>query len=139
VHNVDVLRTIDLRRMLEFHRENQNLATLAVQDRKTSRYLLFDDQMRLCGRQFGSDAPEMARSCPQSRAWAFSGIHVISPRLLAMINEQGAFSIIPVYLRLSAQGERIAAFRSDDYYWLDLGKPENVQRATRDLRRQSVM
>ena len=47
LHNVDVLSTIDLRRMVEFHRENQALATLAVQDRKTSRYLLFDEHFNL--------------------------------------------------------------------------------------------
>ncbi len=51
VHNVDVLSSIDLGRMLEFHGERQALATLAVQHRDSSRQLLFDDQSRLCGRQ----------------------------------------------------------------------------------------
>src|SRR5438477_10707228 len=37
VHNVDVISTIDLRRMVEFHSENQALATVAVKDRKTTR------------------------------------------------------------------------------------------------------
>ena len=45
VHNVDVISTIDLRRMVQFHTENQALATLAVKDRETSRYLLFDEQL----------------------------------------------------------------------------------------------
>src|SRR5216683_3024224 len=62
VHNVDVLSTIDLRRMVQFHTENQALATLAVQDRETSRYLLFDDQLQLCGRRSGADQePELVR------------------------------------------------------------------------------
>ena len=43
LHNVDVISTIDLRRMLESHVAKKALATLAVQDRKTSRYLLFDE------------------------------------------------------------------------------------------------
>ena len=51
LHNVDVISTIDLRRMVQFHIENQALATLAVQDRETSRYLLFDEQLQLCGRR----------------------------------------------------------------------------------------
>ena len=55
LHNVDVISTIDLRRMVQFHTENQALATLAVQDRKTSRYLLFDEQLQLCGRRSGRD------------------------------------------------------------------------------------
>jgi len=138
LHNVDVLSTIDLRKMVESHEQSHALATLAVQERKTSRYLLFDEQNHLCGRQSGNDTPEMVRSCPQARGLAFSGIHIISPRLLTMITEESAFSIIPVYLRLAAQGEKIAAFRADDSYWLDLGKPENIERAKQDLRRQPL-
>jgi len=55
LHNVDVLSAIDLHRMLLFHRENQALATLAVQQRETSRYLLFDEHGQLCGRRAGID------------------------------------------------------------------------------------
>jgi NDP-sugar pyrophosphorylase family protein len=144
VHNVDVLSTIDLRRMVQFHNENQALATLAVQDRKTSRYLLFDGQRQLCGRRSGSDQePELihsssVQSSQQTHALAFSGIHVVSPRLLAMMTENGAFSIITTYLRLAAQGERILAFRADEYYWSDLGRPENLAQAAEDLKRRVI-
>src|ERR1700722_8468275 len=65
LHNVDVLSTIDLDRMVQFHRQNQALATLAVQDRETSRYLMFDEQNQLCGRRAGrAGAPELVRSSP---------------------------------------------------------------------------
>ncbi len=138
VHNVDVLSTIDLRRMVQFHTENQALATLAVQDRKTSRYLLFDDQLQLRGRRSGDDQPEFVGSRQQAHALAFSGIHVISPRFLKMMNEDGAFSIITPYMRLAAQGEKILAFRADEYYWRDLGQPENVAQAAEDLRQKVV-
>ena len=139
VHNVDVLSTIDMQRMVEFHAENQALATLAVQERKTSRYLLFDDQHRLCGRQLFSNQPELVRGCPQAQALAFSGIHVVSPRLLKMMSEDGTFSIVTSYLRLAAEGERIFAFRADQYYWRDLGKPENVAQAAEDLKQKVIV
>lgn len=139
LHNVDVLSDIDLDRMVKFHRENDALATLAVQKRETSRYLLFDEQYRLCGRRRGREpAPEIVRSSEHLQALAFSGVHVISWRFLEMIEEQGAFSIISSYLRLSGQGEKIAAFRADQYYWRDLGKPENVAQAAQDVERQVV-
>ena len=83
LHNVDVISTIDLRRMVQFHIEQKALATLAVQDRETSRYLLFDEQLQLCGRRAGPMQHQNwfgLRS--QLQALAFSGIHVISPRLL---------------------------------------------------------
>jgi NDP-sugar pyrophosphorylase family protein len=136
VHNVDVLSTIDLQHMMQFHDDNQALATLAVQDRKTSRYLLFDDHLQLCGRRTGSDPPELVGRRQSAQALAFSGIHVVSPRLLAMLSEEGAFSIINSYLRLAATGERILAFRADEYYWRDLGTPENVAEAAQDLKQK---
>ena len=138
VHNVDVLSTIDLRRMVQFHTEKQALATLAVQDRKTSRYLLFDDHLQLCGRRSGADQPEFVGGRQQAHALAFSGIHVISPRLLAMMVEDGAFSIVASYMRLAAQGEKILAFRADEYYWRDLGNPENLAQAAKDLKQKVI-
>ncbi len=139
VHNVDVLSTIDLGRMVQFHSDHQALATLAVQDRKTSRYLLFDDQLQLCGRRAGSDREsQLVRACERSQALAFSGIHVISPRLLRMMSEEGAFSIITTYLRLAGQGEKICAFRADEYYWRDLGRPKGVAQAALDLEQNVI-
>lgn len=134
LHNVDVLSTIDLERMVQSHRENQALATLAVQERETSRYLLFDAQNQLCGRRAGRDRePEIVRACGQTQALAFSGVHVISPRLLSRMTEDGVFSIIDSYLRLAGEGEKIVGFRADEYYWRDLGRPENVTQAVRDV------
>ncbi len=101
LHNVDVLSMIDIPLMVEVHRLNQALATLAVQDRETSR---------------------------------FSGVHVISPRLFSRMAEDGVFSIIHSYLRLAGEGEKILAFRADEYYWRDLGRPENVVQAAEDVR-----
>ena len=134
LHNVDVISTIDLKRMVESHKQNQALATLAVQERETSRYLLFDEQLQLCGRHAGRDRkPEIVRPSPRTQALAFSGIHVISPRLLANTTEEGVFSIIRSYLRLAGEGEKILAFRADEYYWRDLGKPADLHQAAQDL------
>ena len=140
LHNVDVISTIDLGRMVQFHRGNQALATLAVQDRQTSRYLLFDEQLQLCGRRAGRDQPdELVRASRQLKPLAFSGIHVISPRLLRMMKEEGIFSIITSYLDLAGRQEKIMAFGADEYYWRDLGKPENVRQATLDLKEKALL
>jgi len=133
VHNVDVISAIDLGRMAQFHSENQALATLAVQNRETSRYLLFDERLELCGRRSARDRKtELVRPSQPVQALAFSGIHVVSPRIFPMMTEEGAFSIITSYLRLAAQGERILAFRADEYYWRDLGTAADVPQAARD-------
>jgi len=134
VHNVDVLSTIDFDAMLLFHREHDALATLAVQDRATSRYLLFDESGQLCGRRAGlSGVPELVRPAREPRALAFSGIHILSPRVFSVVSEQGIFSVIPMYLRLAGENESIYAFPADRYYWRDLGRPESRNEAAREI------
>lgn len=127
LHNVDVLSTIDFARMVRFHINQNALATLAVQNRRTSRPLLFDKQGLFRGRATESAPPA---GC---EALAFSGVHVLSPRIFAKMKEDGMFSIIDVYARLAAEGEKIVAFRADDAYWRDLGRPENILQATQDM------
>lgn len=134
LHNVDVLSTIDLQRMVAVHSETQALATLAVQARNSSRQLVFDETLQLCGRRIGRDQnAAMVRNAKESKELAFSGIHIISPRFLALMTEEGVFSIIDCYLRLAAGREKITAFRADEYYWRDLGKPADLQQAARDV------
>jgi NDP-sugar pyrophosphorylase family protein len=134
VHNVDVLSTIDLAAMVRYHAEHNALATLAVEDRETSRYLLFDEQGQLCGRRAGRDAePELVRPVQPVDALAFSGIHVVSPRIFSMFQEEGAFSIIAAYLHLAAQGQKVLAFRAEGAYWRDLGRPQNLLEAAHDV------
>jgi NDP-sugar pyrophosphorylase family protein len=137
LHNVDVVSTVDLRRMVESHQHSGALATLAVQQRDSSRYLLFDREQRLCGRRIGTQ-DEIARASPHQQALAFCGIHVISPGMLPMMKGEGIFSIIESYLDLAARGETIAAFRADEYYWRDLGKPEEIAQAAEDLKQNKM-
>jgi NDP-sugar pyrophosphorylase family protein len=132
VHNVDVLSTIDIDRIRQLHQQTKALATLAVQERDSSRFLLFGDDRELCGRRKTGEPDEIVRSCQPAHAWAFSGIHIISPRIFELMNEDGAFSIIDCYLRLAARGEKIMSFRADEYYWRDLGRPQSVAQAEQE-------
>jgi NDP-sugar pyrophosphorylase family protein len=137
LHNVDVISGIDLGRMIERHRQRRALTTIAVQKRESSRYLLFDERMQLCGRRAGRDGtPEMVRHASEVNAFAFTGIHVISPRMIRMMAEEGVFSIIPTYLRLAGAGKKILGFRADEYYWRDLGKLSALQQAEEDWRKK---
>ncbi|HEY1766334.1 MAG TPA: nucleotidyltransferase family protein [Terracidiphilus sp.] len=134
LHNVDVLSTVDFGSMVRFHTERRALATLAVQNRTTSRPLLFDEHGQFLGRasKRGKDA-EAGSPATGSAPLAFAGIHVLSPLIFEKMPEEGAFSIIDAYVRLAAQAEKILTFRVDDAYWRDLGKPESIQQAARDL------
>ncbi|HEY6972149.1 MAG TPA: sugar phosphate nucleotidyltransferase [Candidatus Angelobacter sp.] len=133
LHNVDVISSIDLRRMTQFHREHEALATLAVQQRKTSRDLVFDAQLQLCDHRAAAMEKAGAASAKQ-QALSFCGIHVISPRLFSVMAEDGVFSIITTYLNLAALGEKILAFRADEYSWRDVGKLESLNEAAREMK-----
>ncbi|HTS09873.1 MAG TPA: nucleotidyltransferase family protein [Candidatus Eisenbacteria bacterium] len=138
LHNVDVISTIDFSQMLQSHEESGALATIAVKDRPSSRYLLFDEKNQLCGRRTAGIAnDERIRPSEETHAYAFCGIHVVSPRLLPMLDEKEAFSIIASYLRLAGQGQVISAFRADGYYWRDLGTPARVKAVAEDLATQA--
>lgn len=134
LHNVDVVSSFDLGRMLRFHKACNALATLAVQRRESSRYLLFDQEGRLCGRRLVREGQEqIAQRAAKMEALPFAGIHVISPAIFAAMTERGAFSIIDAYLRLVAGGEKIVSFRNDECYWRDLGRAEHLRAVEDDL------
>lgn len=129
LHNVDVISTVDLRELLRRHQERAPLVTLAVNERETSRPLLFDDQGLL---GYGTADGALHRVRPAvgpERALGFTGIHVIEPRLVDLIDEEGVFSIIPVYLRLAAAGESILPWDIGDALWVDVGTHERLERA----------
>jgi NDP-sugar pyrophosphorylase family protein len=137
LHNVDVISTIDFQEMLRFHNHHRALATLAVKDRPTSRYLLFDEHQELCGRRLVREQKlEVVRPSQTRAELAFAGVHTISPRLISLLPGAGAFSIIDSYLDLAASGEKILGFRADSYEWRDLGTVESLKKATAELEAQ---
>lgn len=127
VHNVDIISSIDLRRLFNFHVGNEALATLAVKERPTSRQLVFDPDYYLAAWK-NTATGEIKLGCPHARQThflAFSGIHVVSPQLIDLMTESGKFSIIDVYLRLAAT-QPIKGYRHNEDTWLDAGKKENL-------------
>jgi NDP-sugar pyrophosphorylase family protein len=131
LHNADILSDLDLRAMYHAHTgADAPLATLAVMERPSSRRLLFDD-LGLLGRIDEGRGIELRVREPvgAERELAFCGIHVIDPRIFPLLTEQGAFSILEPYLRLAGAGERILPHRIDGAEWLDIGKPEQLERA----------
>ncbi len=130
LHNADVICDVDLRTMYGEHMASRALATLAVNHRQTSRYLLFDG-MGLCGRydKRSGRGAEVHTDCENVSQFAFGGVHIISPKFLDMITETGSFSIIDTYLRLAGQGEHIVSYDMGSCVWHDVGTPERLAQA----------
>lgn len=128
VHNVDILSDIDLRKLYARHISSGALATLAVKNRKTSRYLLFDEVGQMQGWENQSTGEQIipGKNKDNLTSLAFSGIHVISPAIFPLFTETGTFSIIQTYLRL-CPNQQIEAYRHDTGLWIDAGKPEGLE------------
>ncbi len=134
VHNVDVLSNLDLAALYRKHQGSGALATLAVRERPSTRCLLFDANDRLVGRSTPA-GDEWARGpVPECRRLPFDGVQVLSPELLPQMTEAGAFSILKTYLRLAAEGADIRAYRSDAFYWQDIGTAQKLEEARRRAR-----
>jgi len=129
LHNVDVLTTMDYQRLMNFHTSGDALATLAVRQRQTSRYLLFNEERLLCGWCNTRSGEEIiTRYSEEHSALAFSGIQVINPEIFDLIEEEDRFSLISLYLRLS-ENQKILAYLHDTDQWLDVGKPKQLKMA----------
>jgi NDP-sugar pyrophosphorylase family protein len=126
--NVDVISSLDLREVMEFHQNSDPLATLVVRNRETGRLFLFDEDMHLSGWKNFITGEEKAATEKfySSHPFAFSGIHVISPSIFDLITETGMFSIVELYLRL-AKDNIIMGYNDTSDFWLDLGKPGQLE------------
>lgn len=129
VMNVDVLTDLDLSKMIIQHEKEKPLATLAVTIRKTSRYFLFDDLNHLCGwKNEASGEQKMSADAKDFSQKAFSGIHIISPKIFSLIKMTGKFSMVDVYLDL-AKTHTITAFDHSNSKFIDVGRPESILKA----------
>ncbi len=127
--NVDILTDLDLTAMIAFHENLRPLATIATTDRNTSRYFLFDELDNLCGwKNTGTGEERIARGAADLFPRAFSGIHIIDPRIFTLIRQQGKFSMVDVYLSLAGD-EIIKSFDHSGGAFIDVGKPEAVAAA----------
>lgn len=126
VMNVDVLCDLNLQALIDAHVAQKPLATLAVMRRPSSRYLLFDDSMRLQGWR---NEKTGAKRGLAGEAFAFSGIQIVTQRLLQGCLRKGKFSLIDLYLDALESGGIICGFDHSDGKFLDAGKPETLAQA----------
>lgn len=129
VINVDILTDLDLGQMIHHHLQLMPLATLAVTNRTSSRYFLFDQFHNLSGwRNDKTGEERISRLSVDKTPRAFSGIHIIDPRIFSLIRQEGKFSMVDVYLDL-AQSEIIKGFDHSGSKFIDVGKPDSVAKA----------
>jgi len=135
VHNVDILTDLDLYKLYNFQLSNGCIATLAVQQRKSSRYFLFDEQKKLCGWQNEKiNEIKMARK-PEGNLskLAFSGIHAADPIIFNFMPKDKIFSLVDLFLQVASL-HQITYFEHTNSLFMDLGKKENLVKAEQLLK-----
>jgi len=139
VHNVDILSDIDLRELINAHSQKMALATLAVGQRESSRHFLFDGRMMLSGWRNNLTGKEIipTKDRGELKAFAFAGIHVISPQIFEYIHASGPFSIVDAYLSLCSKN-LIYGYDTTSNFVIDVGKPKNFEKAIEFANSQRV-
>lgn len=127
--NCDILTNLNLSALISYHQREKPLAALAVTNRKTSRYFLFNANDELCGwRNTTTDEEKISKPAESLHQKAFSGIHVLSNKIFSLMQQEGKFSMVDVYLSLAAT-ETIKCFDHSDSKFIDVGKPESIIKA----------
>ena len=129
--NVDILTDMNLGAMIDDHFKHRPLVTLAVTNRTTSRYFLFDGGDRLCGwRNVEKSQERLPRPADPLVQKAFSGIHVIDPAIFDLMRLDGKFSTVDLYLDLAAT-QTIRGYDHSNSKLIDVGKPSSAEEAAR--------
>lgn len=129
VMNVDILTDMNLQNMIDFHFKKKPLATLAVSNRISSRKLLFNNQTELSGwcNKITNEKVVSKSNLPLIE-FAFSGIHIISPAFINLMDRSDKHSIIDPYLKISKTHTILGYPHSGDTL-IDVGKHETLQQA----------
>jgi len=102
------------------------LATLAVRNRQTSRYFLFEEpELRLCGwKNISTEERIICYEVEKYSSLAFSGIHIVKKKILDFIPKNEKLSFTTLYLEL-AKNYHIQGYLHNEDTWKDLGKRED--------------
>lgn len=131
VLNVDILTNINISAFLQYHQQYNPVATLAVSNRETSRKFVFNSHNQLCGwRDHKTGRKIVSRPFGEgSRELAFSGLHIIDPRIFNYLKKDAKFSIIDTYMEIS-QKQNILAFEHESDFWVDMGNPAALKKGS---------
>jgi NDP-sugar pyrophosphorylase family protein len=124
--NVDILTDLDLNKLFAFHKETSPLISLAVTERSTSRYFLFEEENRLCGwKNTKTSEEKVPLKKTGLKLKAYSCVAIFQPEIFSLIPFTGKFSLVDLYLEL-AVSHRILGYDHSGDKLVDVGKPESI-------------
>ena len=135
IHNADIYSEIDLEALRQTHLDQKNMATLATNNRKSTRNLIFSPEKQLVGKK-NENTYTWAHFEPKNYIpLAFGGIQMVSGYALAELpKDQNVFSVIDFYLKLTAKRLPVGYYDFGDQFWIDLGKKEHIETLEKHLK-----
>jgi hypothetical protein len=116
------------------------MVTLAVSRRKTTRYLLADEEDNLCGWEHTSTGEKVMVRPPAGTLTrgGYSGVAALRREALFLLPEEEAFSLTPFFLNLS--GEHVVkVYEPAMSYWYDVGKPGMTGTVEKELTKEKLL
>jgi len=133
IYNVDVITNAPIDELIKTHQLQKNLATLMIQKRKASRFLLFDSNNQLRGWRNPKTKEELWGNNPiDTIEMGFNGVQVIQGKLLELMTNNQSFPIIPEYIKLSEKYS-VRGWSNWEGEWIDVGTPEKLEQASKLL------
>lgn len=135
LYNVDIISDLDLGALYRFHLEKKGLATLAVRHRQGKRFLLVNNEGKMCGWRNIFTGEQILAGVEDSTGLAelaFSSMHIVEPEIFNYM-QPGIYSLVTLYLEL-ATDHNIYTLVHDDGYWIDMGTPESLEYVREFLR-----
>ncbi|MGH2575391.1 MAG: nucleotidyltransferase family protein [Ignavibacteria bacterium] len=121
VHNVDVLSDINFSDMYDYHNRTGAFATLAVQERHTSRPLIIDEHFNVIGLKSNEKLLKYTQPAGNEKLIAFNGLHLVSSDIFSNFKEGGFFDIFTAYCRLIKKKKKIIGYDIRSAFWKDMG------------------
>lgn len=139
VHNVDIIGNAKIPMLMRQYEINGIGATLLVNDRKSTRKLVFDNEMNLKGWHNIEKSiykPINFSAGLSDLELAFSGIYIISKESIIEMKELcgiGKYSVMDYFLNENRR-ERIKGFWQKDLNLIDIGKPASLSQASQYIK-----
>lgn len=136
IYNTDVLCTVNLNKLITFHKKKNSLVTLVMQTRESNSQLPVDENSRICGLKLLKQQKQIIVQKPagKTKDLAFCGIHLLSSKIIEYLPEEDTFPVISWYLDIMKKNSEFYAFELNKKdYWLDMGTPEKLAKAKNDF------
>jgi NDP-mannose synthase len=125
VTNGDVLTTLSLKDLIDFHRQNKGIATIACHHRNVK---IDYGVLHTNGGHEITDYIEK----PNYDFYVSMGIYVFEPEVVSYIPHNECLDFPNLVLKMMAAGERVISYPYDGY-WMDLGRVSDYEQAVQDF------